>query len=384
MALLNYSKTYQEVLTELGVTFLQDLPESSTGNYVKLFFTGDGNIITHGKNYLPLFTESFVGKGLVPVNTSTENKDKDFLRGDGSWAKITTSDLPIWKSGNYSSDTILDSSTVKQLVDKVTTATVDAMHFKGVVSTTNDLPTGWKVGDIYRIGYPGNYFGHPGEIGDMLICITTGSTSDENYALHWTVVQTNLNGEITINVNNTAVKVYSNSQQNIDNSPYNIYAPTTGGLAGVSSVLIGSGTATGTPIWARLSGLSITGTGTSSTLSLNTASSSYLGGIKIDTNHGSGNTPTVSIDNGTLYLSAANIANALGFMPAHPGDIENIWRDIKIGGQSIGDASLNFIPTDDVYVKVDNNIDDGSYDISFGLSWWNISANNGQGAYETA
>ena len=62
---------------------------------------------------MPLFTESFVGKGLVPVNTSTENKDKDFLRGDGSWAKITTSDLPIWKSGNYSSDTILDSAAVK-------------------------------------------------------------------------------------------------------------------------------------------------------------------------------------------------------------------------------------------------------------------------------
>jgi hypothetical protein len=218
----------------------------------------------------------------------------------------------------------------------------------------------------------------------MLICVTAGSTSDENYTLHWTVVQTNLNGEITINVNNTAVKVYSNSQQNIDNSPYTIYGPTAGGIAGVSSVLIGSGTATGTPIWARLSGLSITGTGTNSTLSLNTASSSYLGGIKIDTNHGYGNTPTVSIDNGTLYLSATNIVNALGFMPVHPDTFENVWRDIKIGGQSIGDASLNFIPTDDVYVKVDNNIDDGSYDISFGLSWWNISANNGQGAYETA
>jgi hypothetical protein len=44
---------------------------------------------------------------------------------------------------------------------------------------------------------------------------------------------------------------------------------------------------------------------------------------------------------------------------------------------------LNFVPTGDIYVKVDNNTSDDVYDLSFGLSWYNISANNGQGAYET-
>jgi hypothetical protein len=49
---------------------------------------------------------------MVPVNTSTTNKKLDFLRGDGSWKKITTSDLPMWASGNYTNDTLLTSSQI--------------------------------------------------------------------------------------------------------------------------------------------------------------------------------------------------------------------------------------------------------------------------------
>ena len=59
MATLNYAITYAEVLGELGIDNLLDqeqVKEIIPGNLVKLFFTGEGDIITHGINYLPLFT----------------------------------------------------------------------------------------------------------------------------------------------------------------------------------------------------------------------------------------------------------------------------------------------------------------------------------------
>jgi hypothetical protein len=44
------------------------------------------------------------------------------------------------------------------------------------------------------------------------------------------------------------------------------------------------------------------------------ATTTTLGGIKIDTDHGYDNTATISMDiDGTLYITAENIANALGY-----------------------------------------------------------------------
>lgn len=58
---------------------------------------------------------------------------------------------------------------------------------------------------------------------------------------------------------------------------------------------------------------------------------------------------------------------------------KDTWRDITIGGVSIGDKTLNFVPSGDVYLKTDSNGDE-IQDISFGISWYNIST----GKYETA
>ena len=55
------------------------------------------------------------------------------------------------------------------------------------------------------------------------------------------------------------------------------------------------------------------------------------------------------------------------------------WRDITIGGVSIGKRTLNFIPSGDVYLKADA-VADNIEDISFGISWYNLSTNK----YETA
>ena len=109
------------------------------------------------------------------------------------------------------------------------------------------------------------------------------------------------------------------------------------------------------------------------TISLATATTTSLGGVKIDSDN---TNKTISVTSaGSIYLTKQNIINALGFDPQD----KNTWRPITVGGTSIGDtATLNFVPSGDIYLKADTKEDD-IYDISFGISWYNISTQQ----YET-
>lgn len=64
----------------------------------------------------------------------------------------------------------------------------------------------------------------------------------------------------------------------------------------------------------------------------------------------------------------------------------NTWRDIQIAGTSIGNKTLNFVPAGSIAIvanpfdQAPNNGD--IFDVGFDLYWWNLDANNGQGAFE--
>ena len=47
MALLNFATTYDEVKGNLS------LEQSNKGDYIKLYFTKDGHIISHRVDYIP-------------------------------------------------------------------------------------------------------------------------------------------------------------------------------------------------------------------------------------------------------------------------------------------------------------------------------------------
>ena len=86
--------------------------------------------------------------------------------------------------------------------------------------------------------------------------------------------------------------------------------------------------------------------------------------------------------NQEFYLLAAENDQATpGWYRLSNNSLINTSRTIKVGGTSIGDKSLNFMPTGDIYVKtVDQNIDpdpdtDNEFDIGFGIAWYNISTN---------
>ena len=438
MALLNFATTYNEVSDKLH------LEQSNTGDYIKLYFTKDGHIISHGVDYTPW------GTGIIPINR-----------------------LPI-NNNEASSDYLWDSLTIQNKINQSFAAN-DAMRFKGTIRLTSDnnyiingedaeFPSKTAtVGDTYRVVSPGRYAGIQCEVGDLLICIQadpTGETTD------WTVAQTNINGQIYHTINGVAKGFYSN-----DTDTFSIFAPTTAGAFGQVLTSKGGNSA---PIWTDQSEIiagnltdeakkalftnltyiddtltvTIGGTTKTTTISgrravnvnseekLSTSDSTALNFINgngisfiwdstnknLSVNANTGyetdilnKNYAVETDNTTnnLYvnvpwsdttydvvskdanglapqLTTANkkyITQQFYLLASTDGQatpswyrlsnnsLINTWRTIKVGGISIDDKSLNFMPTGDIYVKtVDQNATtDDEFDIGFGIAWYNIS-----------
>lgn len=396
MALLNFANTYAEISGNLS------LPESTSGDFVKLFFSKDGHIISHGKDFTPTFTPNM--RGLVPISSG---KATEIFRGNATWAEITTADLPIASSvsdaitNGTASTTILNTQQIVEYVGNAFAAN-DAMRYKGTITYSNGsytthtvagvevqgFPTKCEVGDTYRVTSQGTYAGQTCSAGDLLICIQDGTGSRLNTAAYWTAVEANINGQVKHTVNGTSIYVYSNST-----NTFTIYAPTTGGTQG--QVLLSKGRAA--PTWAAQSTLvvgeakkvsnalslgagltfgtaGVTYNGSAArTISLVAATTTTIGGVIVDKDS---TNKTISVTSaGSIYLTKQNVINALGYDPAS----KDTWRPITIGGVSIGEKTLNFVPSGDVYLKADSNGDD-IQDISFGISWYNISTKK----YETA
>lgn len=442
MALLNFATSYNDVADKLK------LSPSETGDYIKLYFTKDGHIITHGVDYIPW------GIGIIPIdklpvdNTVADNKH-------------------LWDS--------------KTILDKINQSFVanDAMRFKGTIGLTSannyiingteaEFPSKTaEVGDTYRVVTAGRYDGIQCEVGDLLICITADSTG-KNTA--WTVAQTNINGQIYHTINGVQKGFYSN-----DTDTFSIFAPTTAGALGqvltskggnsapiwtnqseiiaggltdaakkalftaltytndVLTVTIGGTTKTTTihgrrainvnstevlPIsdstalkFINGSGVSFTWDSRHKNLSVNanvgftTDSKNKNYAVKVDSNQqlyvnvpwsgttynvvskdANGLAPQLINTNKTpigqsFYLLASSDGQATPSWYKLPSNaFINTWRTIKVGGVSIGNKTLNFMPTGDIYVKTadQDSTSADDFDIGFGLAWYNVST----GKYE--
>ena len=438
MALLNFADTYNEVSDKLYSE------QSNTGDYIKLYFTKDGHIISHGVDYIPW------GTGIIPINK---------LPVDNTVAD----DKHLW-----------DSKTIKDKISQSFAAN-DAMRFKGTIGlnppnnyTINgeeaEFPSKTAVvGDTYRVVSPGLYAGIQCEIGDLLICIQadpTGETTD------WTVAQTNINGQIYHTINGAPKGFYSN-----DTDTFSIFAPISAGNKGqilisaggnyhpdwvdqstiiagdltdaakkalftaltytndILTVTIGGTTKTTTISGRRAinvnseeklstsdstalnfingNGVSFTWDSTNKNLSVNantgyetdilnknyavktdnTTNNLYVNVPWIDTTYNvvskdaNGLAPQLTTANKKyitqqFYLLASTDGQATpSWYRLSNNSLINTWRTIKVGGTSIDDKSLNFMPTGDIYVKtVDQNATtDDEFDIGFGIAWYNIS-----------
>lgn len=442
MALLNFATSYNDVADKLK------LSPSETGDYIKLYFTNDGHIITHGVDYIPW------GTGIIPI---------DKLPVDNTVAD----DKHLW-----------DSLTIQNKINQSFVAN-DAMRFKGTIGLTSannyiingaeaEFPSKTaEVGDTYRVVTAGRYAGVQCEVGDLLICITADSTG-KNTA--WTVAQTNINGQIYHTINGVQKGFYSN-----DTDTFSIFAPTTAGALGQVLTSKGGNSA---PIWTNQSEITAGGltdaakkalftalTYTNDVLTVTiggtTKTATIHGRRAVNVNstevlaisdstalkfvNGSGvsfiwdsknknlsvnantnfNTDLVNknyavkVDSnqqlyvnvpwsGTTYNVVSKDANGLApqlintnkefitqnfyLLASTDGQatpswyrlssnaFENTWRTIKVGGVSIGNKTLNFMPTGDIYVKTadQDSTSADDFDIGFGLAWYNVST----GKYE--
>ena len=378
MALLNFITQYKDVAKYKNLTASSPSLEGSQENdYVKLIFTKDGHIITHGTDYIPW------GNGTIPI-------DK----------------LPITDGKNPDNTHLWDSATINQKINESYVIN-SAMRFKGTIGLNptyngtsdtkkyvingekSDIPSA-QVGDTYRITKSGNYMGFICETGDLLMCITA---STDSKAAEWTVAQTNINGTVDYLINNRVYKVYSNDSPGENNKPIlDIYAPVSAGVAG--NILISKGTGSA-PVWVNPASIVI---GTASKvanaltngvgllkfsydgsaavkINLAPATTSSIGGVSID----NATKPTISVDsNGKIFLTRANLENAYG------GKIsdENTWRDIKIGNVSIGSKALNIDASGDIYVAKAET--DDTVTIDFGISWYNLDTGKYETVYENS
>lgn len=442
MAVLNFATSYNDVADKLK------LSPSETGDYIKLYFTKDGHIITHGVDYIPW------GTGIIPI---------DKLPVDNTVAD----DKHLW-----------DSLTIQNKINQSFVAN-DAMRFKGTIGLTSannyiingaeaEFPSKTaEVGDTYRVVTAGRYAGVQCEVGDLLICIIADSTG-KNTA--WTVAQTNINGQIYHTINGVQKGFYSN-----DTDTFSIFAPTTAGALGQVLTSRGGNSA---PIWTNQSEITAGGLTDAAKKALFTALTytndiltvTIGGTTKTATIHGrravnvnstevlaisdstalkfvngngvsfiwdsknknlSVNANTnfstdlvnknyaVKVDSnqqlyvnvpwsGTTYNVVSKDANGLApqlintnkefitqnfyLLASTDGQatpswyrlssnaFENTWRTIKVGGVSIGNKTLNFMPTGDIYVKTadQDSTSADDFDIGFGLAWYNVST----GKYE--
>ena len=442
MALLNFATSYNDVADKLK------LAQSETGDYIKLYFTKDGHIISHGVDYIPW------GTGIIPIdklpvdNTVADNKH-------------------LW-----------DSKTIQDKINQ-SFVTNDAMRFKGTIGLTsnnNYIINGTQaefpsktatVGDTYRVVTTGRYAGVQCEVGDLLICITADSTGTNTA---WTVAQTNINGQIYHTINGVQKGFYSN-----DTDTFSIFAPTTAGALGQVLTSKGGNSA---PIWtnqseiiaggltdaakkALFTALTYTNDVLTVTIGGTTKTATIRGRRAVDVNstevlstsdstalkfiNGSGvsfiwdsrnknlsvnanvgfttdttnrnyavkvasnqqlyvNVPWVNTTYGVVskdanglapqlintnktfigqsfYLLASSDGQATPSWYKLPSNaFVNTWRTIKVGGTSIGNKTLNFMPTGDIYVKTadQDSTSADDFDIGFGLAWYNVST----GKYE--
>ena len=369
MALLNFSQTYENIQNKIGTPgYLQD---------TDLLFTKDGHIVTHGVDYIPW------GDGTIPIEK-----------------------LPIATEDTYNDKTLWTSLTIQNKINNSFLAN-EAMRFKGSISIEGNsykinneltpdgtLPKG-EVGDTYRVSSVGSYGGNDCEVGDLLICYKSGATKGDD---KWTVVQTNINGYSTFQVNGTPYSLYTAGST----TPFEIYAPTAAGeegyillwhdgnavWAGRDALNIGKSLTTSNGSGLKIGTDNIYNGSADRTISLLPATTGSIGGVIIDSDglqlngkptevtddKATVNGATISISpEGVIYLTQKNIINALGYAPEGQGAVKSTWRPIQVNGKDFLDrnaagASLNIGSNDSTIVITPSTDNSGkvSFDVNLG------------------
>lgn len=142
------------------------------------------------------------GVGMQPVNfpaipSADEDKSGVITTGDQTFSGTKTLTASLLDGSTAITQKLTDNSkkiATTEFVKGLIGALDGALVYKGVINSTSDIPASHTKGWTYIVNTAGTYVGEVCEVGDMLVCLTSGTSSNDS---HWNVIQTNINGAVT-------------------------------------------------------------------------------------------------------------------------------------------------------------------------------------------
>ena len=165
--------------------------------------TGSGNVITNieASEHAITATKGFTAASQTDLNAVKATANAAMPKSGGAFTGPVTVQAPAadMNPATKQYTDAQDADTLQQAKDYADSviAANDAMVFKGTIGTggtVTALPATHKTGWTYRVITAGSYAGQDCEVGDLIICITDGTSADDE---HWTVAQTNIDGAVT-------------------------------------------------------------------------------------------------------------------------------------------------------------------------------------------
>ena len=140
-------------------------------------------------------TKLYTGTGSGTDGAMTQSATTTALNTKAPLASTTLTGTPKAPTAAAGTNTTQIATTAfvnTEINNKI--AAADALIYKGTVSKDSDLPyTTAKTGWTYKVATAGSYNGNACEVGDMIICLTDGSSSTN---ATWTIIQTNTDGVV--------------------------------------------------------------------------------------------------------------------------------------------------------------------------------------------
>lgn len=246
-------------------------------------------------------------------------------------------------------------------------AATDALIFKGTIGSTGAtvtaLPDTHTVGWTYKVITAGTYAGAKCEVGDMIVCLTSGTTANNS---HWTVIQSNIDGAVVGPASSVDARVA-------------VFSGTTGKAIKDSGYTIAASVPSGAKFtdttYSAGAGISLSGTTFSNSGVRSVSAGTTANQIKINTN---GTDSTITINNVANATSASSATKATQDSAGQQINTTYL-KGLSVSGKTItytrGDDTTGTITTQDTtysaatssvlgLVKVGSNITNSSGTIS--------------------
>ena len=124
-------------------------------------------------------------------NTVVHKTEDESIDGKKTFIVSPIAPTPISTSNDTS---IATTAFVTSKVNEAIAGIDGALVYKGIVDAEHALPDKHTHGWTYVVAANGIYAGETCEVGDMIICVSTGDVASDD---DWNVVQTNINGAVT-------------------------------------------------------------------------------------------------------------------------------------------------------------------------------------------